>query len=57
MVGFVITVHANDIEEASDVANKYWQGFQEYKPPMGHADQFNLEVAPAYCWRSLAPRP
>ena len=46
LVGFDVTIHAKSIEEASDVASKYWHDFHKYHPLMGHVEQFNLQRFP-----------
>ena len=49
MLGVDATIHANNVEEAYAVANKYWHKLQEYQTLMGHVDQFNLDCYQPYC--------
>jgi hypothetical protein len=45
LVGFDVTIHATDIDEACKVANYYWHEFKGLMPLMGHVDQLNLDDA------------
>jgi hypothetical protein len=45
MVGFDITIHAKNLDEAVQVANYYWHEFKGITPLMGHVDQLNLDDA------------
>ncbi len=46
LVGFDITVQANTMVDACNVAHRYWHNFKTYSPLKGHVNQFNLDIDP-----------